>query len=204
MTAARGFLTDTSTVNGVTVLTGTGAVGTGAQRVAVGTDTATIAGSAPGTAGSPSTNVVSVQGVVSGTTIPVTAGAGTNVIGFTTPDPCSQGTRINKPISQTTSTNLITGTSAKKLYICAISLITADAENISFVEGTTGGTCGTSTAAVIGSTTAANGMNLAANGGFTTGNGLGTIANTATNNNDLCLFQSGSGRIAGNLMYVVQ
>lgn len=58
-------------VNGVTVLTGSGAVGTGAQRIAVGTDTATIAGSAPGTAGSPSTNVVSVQGVESGTALPI-------------------------------------------------------------------------------------------------------------------------------------
>ena len=38
---------NTAQVNGVTTLTGTGAVGTGAQRIAVGTDTATIAGSAP-------------------------------------------------------------------------------------------------------------------------------------------------------------
>lgn len=41
--------TNTAQVNAVTVLTGTGAVGTGAQRIAVGTDTATIAGSAPST-----------------------------------------------------------------------------------------------------------------------------------------------------------
>ena len=40
---------NTAQVNGVTTLTGTGAVGTGSQRVAVGTDTATIAGSAPST-----------------------------------------------------------------------------------------------------------------------------------------------------------
>jgi hypothetical protein len=38
---------NTAQVNGVTTLAGTGAVGTGAQRIAVGTDTATIAGSAP-------------------------------------------------------------------------------------------------------------------------------------------------------------
>lgn len=58
-------------VNGTTTLVNTGAVGTGAQRVAVGTDTATIAGSAPGTAGSASTNVVTVQGIASGTALPV-------------------------------------------------------------------------------------------------------------------------------------
>lgn len=62
-------------VNGVTTLTGTGAVGTGAQRIAVGTDTATIAGSAPGTAGTASTNVVSIQGIASMT--PILANPGT-------------------------------------------------------------------------------------------------------------------------------
>jgi hypothetical protein len=64
-------------VNGVTTLTGAGASGTGAQRVTAAQDTTTIAGSAPGTAGSPSTNVVSVQGVGSGTTLPVTASQAT-------------------------------------------------------------------------------------------------------------------------------
>jgi hypothetical protein len=64
-------------VNGVTTLTGAGAVGTGSARVAVGQDTTTIAGSAPGTAGTPSANVVTVQGAGGGTTIPVTAAQGT-------------------------------------------------------------------------------------------------------------------------------
>ena len=66
-------------VNGTTVLVNTGAVGAGSPRIAVGTDTATIAGSAPGTAGSASTNVVSVQGIAAGTPLfvseqPATAG----------------------------------------------------------------------------------------------------------------------------------
>jgi hypothetical protein len=56
---------NTAQVNGVTTSTGTGAAGTGTQRVAVGTDTATIAGSAPGTAGTPSANVVTIQGASS-------------------------------------------------------------------------------------------------------------------------------------------
>jgi len=46
--------------NGVTQLTGAGAVGTGSERVAVGQDTNTIAGSAPGTTAAPSANIVSV------------------------------------------------------------------------------------------------------------------------------------------------
>jgi hypothetical protein len=79
MTAARGLFTDMSSVNGTTTLTGTGAVGSGSPRVAVGTDTATIAGSAPGTAGTPSANVVSVQGVASGTNLPVSQATAANL-----------------------------------------------------------------------------------------------------------------------------
>ena len=62
-----------STINGTTVVTGTGAQGAGSPRVTVATDTATIAGSAPGTAGTPSAQVITVQGITSGTPIPVVA-----------------------------------------------------------------------------------------------------------------------------------
>jgi hypothetical protein len=66
--AAQG---DLSSVAGTTVLAGTGAVGAGSPRVAVARDATTIAGAAPGTAGSASANVVSVQGIASGTNLPV-------------------------------------------------------------------------------------------------------------------------------------
>jgi hypothetical protein len=62
-------------VNGVTTLTGAGATGTGSQRNTVAQDTTTIAGSAPGTAGSASANVVSVQGIASGTNLNVNLAA---------------------------------------------------------------------------------------------------------------------------------
>lgn len=65
---------NTKQVNGVTTSTGSGAVGTGSQRVAVGTDTATIAGSAPGTDGTQSANYVSVQGAGVGGALPVMCG----------------------------------------------------------------------------------------------------------------------------------
>ena len=51
LTSDRSLYINFNRVAGNSVLTGTGAVGTGSQRIAVGTDTATIAGSAPGTAG---------------------------------------------------------------------------------------------------------------------------------------------------------
>jgi hypothetical protein len=52
--------------------------------------------------------------------------------------------------------------------------------------------------------TAANGMPFAANGGVSYGSGSGTVAQTATTANYLCLFQSGTAQIAGNLTYVQQ
>lgn len=66
---------NTKQVNGVATSTGAGAVGTGSQRVAVGQDTTTIAGSAPGTAGTASANVVTVQGIASMTKLLVTPDA---------------------------------------------------------------------------------------------------------------------------------
>lgn len=63
---------NTKQVNGVATLTGAGATGTGAQRVTAAQDTTTIAGSAPGTAGTPSANVVTVQGASSMTKLLVT------------------------------------------------------------------------------------------------------------------------------------
>jgi len=65
-------------VNGVTTLANAGAVGTGSQRVAVGQDATTIAGSAPGTAGSASANVISVQGIASMTPLLVNPGTAAN------------------------------------------------------------------------------------------------------------------------------
>lgn len=59
-------------VNGVTTLTGAGATGTGSQRGTVAQDTTTIAGSAPGTAGTASAQVVTVQGIAGMTKILVT------------------------------------------------------------------------------------------------------------------------------------
>jgi hypothetical protein len=57
-------------VNGITTSTGAGVTGTGSQRVGVAQDTTTIAGSAPGTAGTASANVVTVQGIGGGTALP--------------------------------------------------------------------------------------------------------------------------------------
>lgn len=130
---------------------------------------------------------------------------GANVIGFTSNDPCSQGVKTNVPIG-TSSGNLqlVAGVSAKKVYLCSLSLIGAATAVVNVIEGT-GSACTTANeAAVIGSTTAASGMSFAANGGLTLGNGGGTVGVTATAANGLCLLQSGTAALAGNATYVQQ
>jgi hypothetical protein len=118
-------------------------------------------------------------------------------------DPCELNAKVYLPFSQATSAQLIPGTSSKKTYLCSVTLVAGDAENVSFVSGT-GTVCATSIAAVIGSTTAANGLNLAANGGFAMGNGASALAAITANAANLCLLQSGTGRVSGVLTYVVQ
>ena len=60
---------NTAQVNGITTLTGSGTTGSGAQRIAVSQDITTIAGAAPGTAGTASANVLTVQGIASMTPV---------------------------------------------------------------------------------------------------------------------------------------
>jgi hypothetical protein len=188
-----------------------------------------------GTPGTPNTTtVVSVQGEASMTKLLVTPDANSSVnltqvggssigLGSTTAsasvpvvlasnqtaaDPCMFQAKTNVAISTATGTTaLVTGVSAKKIYVCSFALIAPSAVSVSLAEGSSS-TCGTSAqAAVIGvatNGTAANGMPLAANGGLTIGNGGGVIAATATNANYLCLFQSGTAQLAGNLTYVQQ
>ena len=138
-----------------------------------------------------------------------TGSAGLNAtmgVGSASGDPCSFLTHTFKPISisTATTTNIITGTSAKKTYMCHAFLFTAAANNVGIVEGTTGGTCGSGTAGIIGGTTAATGLNLAANQGFVMGTGNSSVAVTATNNNDVCLITSAATQLSGVISYVQQ
>ena len=121
-------------------------------------------------------------------------------------DPCQANAHVYKPlaIATGTTTNVITGTSAKKLYICQILLTTGIANNVTVIEGTTGATCGSSTAGIFGGTTTGTGFVFAANGGVSIGSGGYAIGQTATNNNDICIITSASGPLAGGITYVVQ
>lgn len=116
----------------------------------------------------------------------------------------------NKKITQaftnasTTPFVLITGTGTQYTYICSIVIVSATQQSFSIVEGTQTTTpCDTNTYALLGGTTASTGPAVAANGGFSLGSGIATVIGATNNSADnVCLFQSGSGVLAGTVTYV--
>jgi hypothetical protein len=137
-------------------------------------------------------------GPLPGTLAPAPPSDGTNSVLI---DACDSVAKVTVPISQTASTKYISQVSAKKNYICSIVAVAAAAEILNWVEGT-GSTCGTSTAAVVGSTTVGNGLSFGANGGFVAIGGNRAVIVGIGTNVDGCLTQSGSNRISGFLTYV--
>ena len=123
-------------------------------------------------------------------------------------DPCSASankTNVAISMQNTTTVKLVALSSAKQIYICSLSLIASGATVFSIADGTKVSTeCDTAAEAVMGATVASHGLSLAANGGVTYGSGTGTVARTTTAAHDLCLFQSGSVDLSGNLTYVQQ
>ncbi len=120
-------------------------------------------------------------------------------------DPCKGLTKLYASISQTGNTQLVAGTSSKKIYVCSIHVVAAAATNVALVEGT-GSVCATGTAGVsgFGGATAAAGWNFAANGGIALGNGDSSLGAEGTSGDNLCIFNSGSGQVSGGISYVVE
>jgi hypothetical protein len=137
------------------------------------------------------------------TTLNTTAGAPVNNVAASGADPCFGSLKANFPISTAAgTTQLVAGVSAKKIYVCSSLVVSGGVAAVSFIEGTNS-SCA-SPAAVVGSTTAANGIPLVANAGWQMGSGTGTVAQTANNANYLCLFQSSTAQLSGNITYVQQ
>jgi hypothetical protein len=120
-------------------------------------------------------------------------------------DPCAFQTKSNFPLASAAgNTQVVAGVFTKKVYICSILIIPQAATTINFIEGT-GASCTTANEQpLIGSTTPVNGMALAVNGGFAHGNGGATIAATSIAANGVCILQSGTAALAGNVEYVQQ
>lgn len=173
-------------INGITPLMGNGVTGSGSHRVTVASDNTAF----------------TVNAAQSGTwTVQPGNTANTTAWLFKLGDVCS-GAKTFVSINQTANTQLLTGTASNRTYICAISLVTATAQNIALVAGT-GSVCGTSTVGLSGGTTAATGWNFAANGGIAEGGANATIKKTTVDADNVCLLQSGAGQVSGTLSYVV-
>ena len=164
-------------IGGNAVNTGTGASGTGTQRVAVSTDS-------PGGAAANPAFVENPSG-----------------------DACQTQTKHTAPINLTASGQIITGTASKKTYICSINLISATAQNVALVEGTgstcgtnTYGLAGGTTAATGWNLAANGGLTLGGGEAFVIGGDADTNGSAA----NVCLLSSSTGQISGTLTYAQQ
>lgn len=126
------------------------------------------------------------------------------------PDPCMTNAKLPFNLTQTSSTNFITGTAGKKNYICSVKLLASGSNtnvlNLSLVEFS--GACTGGTANVIdGSSTAANGPGYTAGGGFVAMGG-GAVAYSGVGNANtgynVCLLQNGTGSATISGLYVQQ
>jgi hypothetical protein len=105
-------------------------------------------------------------------------------------------------ISTATTTLIVTGVSGRQVRITAQHMLAAAADNVAWIEGT-GATCGTGTAGMAGGTTAASGYNFAANGGIAEGSGLGTVLQTVTTGDSVCLVTSAAVQLSGGIEYTI-
>jgi hypothetical protein len=205
-----------SQINGVTPLMGNGTTGTGSQRVTIASDNTAFTVNAaqsgtwtvqPGnTANTTPWLVTDSATSTTAAAVPAKAGyiggagsgsTGGNLVGIPVGD-----TYKNINISTATTTLLVTGVSGRQVRISALHMVTAAANNVALIEGT-GATCGTGTAGMAGGTTAASGYNLAANGGIAFGSGIGTVMQTATTGDSICVVTSAATQLSGGLQYTI-
>lgn len=188
-----------------------GAYASGAFAVGAGTDgwNATLGTKADAAWSSGSGTLIAIAKAIAGNTSAAVPACGstpcTTIIGLISNDPCAGALKTNVAIATSSgNTQLVAGSSGKKVYICSAHVIGATAAVINIIEGT-GAACTTANeAAIWGSTTAASGESYPANGGMTYGNGGGTVGVTATAANGVCLLQSGTAALAGNITFVQQ
>lgn len=115
--------------------------------------------------------------------------------------PCEREAVLYAVIDQTSGEEIINGTASERIYICSIQLVTATAQNVALVDGT-GSVCATGATGLLGGSTAATGWNFAANGGIVLPNNDVSWAKTSTDDDNVCLLQSGGGQISGSITYV--
>jgi len=120
-------------------------------------------------------------------------------------DACQTAPHTYVPISITTATTtqLVSGTAGKKVYLCYLALSTGVANNVAIIEGT-GATCTGTPIGIIGGATAANGVNLAANGSVQYLANFSAVGVTALAADNVCLITSAVGPLSGVAVFAAQ
>jgi hypothetical protein len=177
-----------SQINGVTPLMGNGVTGTGSQRVTIASD------NSPFTVNSAQSGTWTMQ---PGNTQNTTPWLTQQSDGTTTPPICN----ICAPITATSLNGvqrIITGVSAKKVYVCSWHVVSSAAVSVSLVEGTQASTaCDTNPVNVTGPEPDA------ANSGVSGSNPY-AMPYTTVNANDLCIKTSGAATLGGQICYVIK
>lgn len=171
--------TDIASINGTTVPIGAGAA-TSTMRVTAAQDTTTVAGSAPGTAGTASANVVTVQGVAAMTPVlggVSSSGAISSEVG------CDS--HVFKHLTTTTDAILVQGVTAKTIKICG-ALVWFNGTNALYLENvaSTANTCAAALTQISGQwqgvAQSTGGFYNARWGGLANTNGNGLCVNNVT------------------------
>ena len=127
-----------------------------------------------------------------------------------TPTAVFQTCPNSSAISQAGSSGtIIAGVAGKRTYICALyvagspGVLGQAVENVSIVGGT-GTTCATRTYAIMGGTTGAAGMNMSPGVPIVLWSPTVTLSppSAALAGDDVCLYKSGTGRLAGIVTWV--
>jgi hypothetical protein len=201
-----------SQINAVTPLMGNGVTGTGSPRVTLASDGTAISTTGymsvkidqttPGTTNGVRSDASGATGAAPPARAELNGFIGSGATGGFTTGAAVGDTYKNISVSTATTTLLVTGVSGRQVRISALHMITAAANNVALIEGT-GATCGTGSAGMAGGTTAASGYNLAANGGIAFGSGLGTVMQTATTGDSVCVVTSAATQLSGGLQYTI-
>lgn len=175
-------------IGATTVLTGTGAVGAGAQRFAVGTDSATVAGSAPAAAGfgvngsAPPSGTEAVSAITGGATGGLLAGV------------IQAGASGSISVTATGFNQILALSSGRAIYITSYEITASGGANTVQWEYGTGTNCATGAIALSGVNS------YLANGGASRGSGLGPIM-VVPAGNELCLGLGSATLVTGSFSY---
>lgn len=207
--ATAGFAASDTTIAVGAVVSGgsSGGGGGGGSGGAVTQGTSPWIVSGAGTAGVSGVNALTIQGIASGTAVPVSgtvtvdAGTGWSV------DPCSVEANHLRYVVDLAAAGVaeVANASASNYFrVCHIDLQAAGgANNIAFVEDDTD-TCASPTAGLVGGTTTGEGWIFATGAGITLGNAQSTILKSSVVNRYACLITSAATQVTGVIVYVLQ